>query len=210
MPIVKRITLLLVLLSSSCFAQQSSISTEQSQLIKEKIATKASVVNTIFGKFRQYKHLSFMENDFQSSGMFYFSSPNKIKWSYLKPYHYSVIFKNNTLFVNDAGKKNQIDLGKNELFAKLNDLIVNSINGEMLANNNFKAQLFEDTTLYIAKLQPTSSIVTKLFRQIILYFDKETLLVNAVKLIGNSGDYTKIYFDELKINHPIDEAVFTN
>lgn len=207
MHIVKFI-LFFCFLNLAAHAQTKEMTPAEITAFKTEIAHRAGSYKTISGKFLQKKHLSFLANDIQSSGNFFFSAPDKIKWAYEKPYPYSVVFKNNTLYIDDAGKKSNVDLSSNELFGKLNSLIASSINGEMLSNEEFNTSYTQNESVYRAHLLPTNSVVLKLFKEIVLSFDKEDFSIEEVKLIGPSGDYTQIIFKELKINTAIDESVF--
>lgn len=208
MRIVKFLSVLFLLTSFAGTAQNKTLTKEEIQIFKTGVAQHAASSKTISGKFVQVKHLDFLQNDIESHGKFYFSSPDKIKWAYLNPYQYSVIFKNNTLYINDEGKKSKVDLGSNALFEKLNILIVNSINGKMLESEDFKITYSQTNEYFIANLLPTNKVILKLFKEIVLSFDKNDFMIYRVKLIGPSGDYTQIYFKELKINTPIDDSVF--
>ena len=71
--------------------------------------------------------LTWPEFFFATRGNLVFKSPNTIKWEYTSPYHYSIIFSKNKLYINDSGEKNSIDITSNTIFKSLNDLIVNTI-----------------------------------------------------------------------------------
>ncbi|MBQ0741119.1 outer membrane lipoprotein carrier protein LolA, partial [Aquimarina celericrescens] len=75
--------------------------------LKEKVKTHAIETKTISSDFTQYKHLDFLSNDIITTGKLAFKTPNMVKWEYIKPFKYSVIFKNETLYINDEGNKNK-------------------------------------------------------------------------------------------------------
>lgn len=208
MHIAKLLPLLFLFTSFVGIAQSKTLTKEEIITFKTGVAQNAASSKTISGEFIQKKQLAFLQNEIKSTGHFYFMSPDKIKWAYLEPYQYSVIFKNNTLYINDEGKKSSVDLGSNALFEKLNGLIVNSINGKMLESEDFKITYTETNEHYIANLLPINEVILKLFKEIVLSFDKSDFMIYRVKLIGPSGDYTQIFFKELKINAPIDDSVF--
>lgn len=208
MHIAKLSLLFFLLVSVVATAQNKPLTPEEIQIFRSEVAEQAASSQTISGKFLQKKHVGFLKNDIESSGKFYFASPDKIKWAYLEPYQYTAIFKNDQLYINDGGKKSSIDLGSNVLFEKLNNLIVNSINGKMLKSEDFEITYAQNETHYIANLRPTNEVILKLFKTIELTFDKTNFTVDRVKLMEPSGDYTQIYFQELQLNTPIDASVF--
>lgn len=189
-------------------AQKKIMLPEEIAHFKTEIAQRTTNLKTLSGEFLQKKHMAFLQNDIESSGRFYFVAPDKIKWAYANPYRYSVIFKNGKIFIDNEGEKNTIDIGKNKLLDKLNKLIVNSINGKMLESNDFKIMYHQNADYFIANLLPTDPVVLKLFKEIVLTFDKTDYKIHRVKLVEPSDDYTQIYFTKLKTNAPIEDSVF--
>jgi len=191
-------------------AQEVELSPSETETFKNDVSTSAKQSKTIINTFVQLKHIDFLSNDIESSGDLYFKSPNIIKWSYTKPYEYSVIFKNKKLFINDAGKKSDINLASNKIFEKLNDLIAKSVNGDMLDDTQFSMSFFKDKDVFVAKLSPKDTTLKEMFKQIVLSFGSKTYLVSSVKLIEPSGDYTLINFQNTSVNKPIPDAVFAH
>lgn len=205
------------LLYISCFisislltAQEVKLSPSETETFKNKVSASAKKSKTIENTFVQLKHIDFLSNDIESSGALYFKAPDVIKWSYTKPYEYSVIFKDKKLLINDAGKKSDINLASNKVFKKLNDLIAKSVRGDMLDESQFLMSFFKSNEQYLAKLSPKDQTLKDMFQQIILSFGSVDYLVSSVKLIEPSGDYTLIKFENVSVNKPIPDAVFAH
>lgn len=190
--------------------QEISLSDSEIQVFKNRVSTTAKGSKTIVNTFVQIKHIDFLSNDIQSSGDLFFKSPNIIKWKYTSPYEYSVIFKNKKLYINDAGKKSDINLASNKVFKKLNDLIARSVSGDMMDENQFVMSFYKNKDTYIAKLLPKDQTLKSMFKEIVLSFGNEAFLVSSVKLIEPSGDYTLINFKNVSVNQPIKDAVFAH
>ena len=84
---------------------QTKMTPTEATFLKEKVKELAAQTNTITSDFVQYKHLDFLSNDIVTSGNLVFKTPNLVKWSYIDPFVYSVIFKNENLYINDEGTK---------------------------------------------------------------------------------------------------------
>ena len=95
---------------------QTQMNTLEAKALKAKVKTLASSTKTISSEFVQYKHLDFLDNDIETSGKLAFKAPDLVKWEYLDPFKYSVLFKNETLFINDEGNKSNVDIGSNKMF----------------------------------------------------------------------------------------------
>ncbi|MFK7050190.1 outer membrane lipoprotein carrier protein LolA [Flavobacterium davisii] len=164
-------------------------------------------IKTIKTDFVQYKHLDFLSKDIESSGKMYFKLPNLLNWQYNKPYQYSIVFKNNKVFINDQGKKSTVD-GK--LFEKINKMIIGSVSGNMFDDKEFAITYFKTNDNYIVKLLSKANQVKKYIKQIELTFPKDDPSVSQVKLIEPSDDFTKIVFKSKQINAKFNDEVFDN
>ncbi|WP_247672657.1 outer membrane lipoprotein carrier protein LolA [Aquimarina sp. MMG016] len=206
---MRRYTFILFLLVLGYIqAQETKLAPSEIDMVKNGVSASALNSKTIVNTFTQLKHIDFLSNDIESKGDLYFKAPDVIKWSYTDPYEYSVIFKDKKLYINDAGKKSDVNLASNKVFKKLNDLIARSVSGDMLDDSQFTIEFYKKDNVYIAKLTPKDKTLSTMFKQIVLRFNKNDFLVSSVKLIEPSDDYTLIKFENKSVNQPIQDAVF--
>jgi len=194
----------------SGFAQEQKMADSEVIAFKNAVNAVAKNTKTLTTDFTQAKHMDFLSKDIETSGKMNFKTPNMLQWQYVKPYQYSIVFKNNKIFINDAGKKNNIDKGNSKMFDKLNKLIVGSVNGNMFDENEFTISYYKTKDFNITKLLPKDATLKKYVKQMELYFDKTGNTVSQVKMIEPSNDYTKIIFKNKVINAKIDDSVFNN
>ncbi|MBP9793067.1 MAG: outer membrane lipoprotein carrier protein LolA [Flavobacterium sp.] len=204
---IKFLSFLISLVAYCSFAQEQKLTATEVLAFKTNVEKENKSIKSIKTDFIQYKHMDFLAKDIESSGKMYFKLPNLLNWQYTKPYQYSIVFKNNKVYINDQGKKSTVD-GK--MFEKINKLIIGSVSGNMFDDKEFVIQYFKSKEYYITKLTPKVSSVKKYIQQIELSFPKEDLTVAQVKLIEPSGDFTKIIFKNKQINAKFDDAVFSN
>lgn len=201
--------LYLLIFVSSVIQAQSPLSTSESNTLIILVKDRALTTKTILSDFTQYKHLDFLTNDIVSKGKLSFKSPNLVKWEYTSPFNYTVIFKNETLYVNDEGNKSEVDIGSSKLFKQLNNLIIKSVKGDMFDDDEFDISFFKNEVHFIVYFKPKD----KKFASYISDFHISYNLkgdVEEVKMIESSGDFTKIVFSNKTLNKPIDNAVFNN
>ena len=206
---IKILILVLAICSFTITPQEQKMSTQEIVKFKETVEAQSKTIKTIKTDFVQLKHMDFLTKDIESSGKLNFKAPNLLSWQYTKPYQYSIIFKNNKVYINDQGKKSTVD-AKSKIFEKINKLIVGSVSGNMFDDKEFTISYFKTKQHSIAKLIPKTAAIKKMIKQIDLYFPLKENTVSEVKLIESSGDYTKITFKNKIINAKIDDAVFTN
>lgn len=200
-------SLVFLLFTTLFFAQESKMTAAEITKFKSKIEKETKTIKTIKTDFIQYKHLDFLSKDIETSGKMTFKAPNLLNWQYTKPYEYSIVFKNNKVYINDQGKKSTVD-GK--MFEKINSLIVGSVSGNMFDDKEFTISYYKSKEFNITKLVPKTSTIKKYIKEVELYFPKNESTVAQVKLIEPSNDYTKIVFKNKVINAKVDDSAFTN
>lgn len=191
-------------------AQEQKMSTAEITTFKNAVNATAKSTKTLTTDFVQYKHMDFLAKDIETSGKMVFKTPGMLLWQYTKPYQYSVIFKNNKIAINDAGKKSEMNVGNSKMFAKLNKLIVGSVSGDMFDENEFTITYLKSAEYNITRLLPKDAALKKYIKEMELNFDKKGNMVSKVKMTEPSGDYTTIVFKNKAINAQVSDSVFTN
>ena len=150
-----------------------------------------------------------MDDKLRSEGKFWFVAPNKIRWQYEKPYHYTIIMNAGKMQVNDDGDKYSMDMRSNQLFQQMNALITESIQGKLLAEGqDYEQHFYENPKNYIVSFSPKDKNLKAYLKTIEIYFSKENGQVQALKMIEAAGDYTFIKFDKRIENKDISVSIF--
>ena len=202
--------LTLLLITHSLFAQDQKMTASEITQFKTTTEKGTKTIKTVKTDFIQYKHLAFLEKDIESSGKMIFKTPSSLNWKYVSPYQYSIIFKNNKIYINDQGNKSTVNAGNSKMFERINKLIVGTVSGNMFDDKEFDIEYFKNKEFNIAKLTPKETALKKYIKQVYLYFPPNESVVSKVKLIEPSDDYTLIIFKNKVINAPIDDALFSH
>jgi len=204
------IFLVSILCSLGVKAQEVKMNTSEVEIFKRQIKEVSDKTKTISSDFVQFKHLDFLTEDIRTSGKMAFKAPNWVKWEYTKPYEYSIIFKDDVLLINDGGSKSDVKLSSSKLFKKLNQLIVNSVTGDMFDNEEFNISFYKSESINKVILKSKDKKLSSFIETFELYFNIETGAVVEVKMIEPSQDFTKIIFSNRVDNSPLNDAIFTN
>lgn len=205
---MKQISFLLTLFFTLVInAQVTKMSVAEIAKFKSSVEKESKTIKSLKTDFIQYKHLDFLSKDIETSGKMVLKSPNLLNWEYTSPYQYSIIFKNNKVYINDQGKKSTVD-GK--MFEKINKLIIGSVSGNMFDDKEFTITYFKNKEFYITKLVPKTATIKKYIKEVELYFPINESTVSQVKLIEPSNDYTRIVFKNKIINAKVDDSAFNN
>lgn len=173
-----------------------------------KVTFESSTFKTLQSDFVQTKKMDFLNKDIVTSGKMAFQNPNLLRWSYTKPYQYSIIFKNNKIYINDQGKKSSVD-AKSKMFEKINKLIVGSASGNLFTDPEFTVTYFKTPKHNMARFVPKSSQLLKYMKQVDIYFLENKTNASKVVMLEASGDTTTIDFNNTKINAPIPASFFS-
>jgi len=205
---MRKIIYLLLFMVSAIHAQ-TKMTDAEALLLKEKVKSQAAKTNTITSNFVQYKHLDFLSNDIVTSGNLAFKNPDLVKWEYVKPFVYSVIFKNENLYINDEGKKSDVNLSSSKLFKQLNKLLVNSVKGDMFDEKEFDISYFNQEAISEVHFTPINKKISKYIKAFHIQFNTQGDVIE-IKMIEPSDDYTRIVFSNRTINNPLSDAVFAH
>ncbi|HSI69683.1 MAG TPA: outer membrane lipoprotein carrier protein LolA [Gillisia sp.] len=205
---MRTLKIFLFLLPTLVLAQKSQLSNAEMQSFKQEVAQHAEDLKTLSSEFTQTKYMQLMEGEAVSEGKLYYRNPDVLKWEYHDPYNYKILFMDGQLHLDDNGKKSHTSLRSNKLFGKLVSLISGSVNGKLLEDpENFEVTYSRNGNNIEAVIIPTDPSLKDMFSEIILLFNGE-YLVDSVKLMEDSGDFTLINFRNISINKSIDEKIF--
>lgn len=206
---MRNISCLLLLFSCLLLHSQTKMSLQETVELKKKVKLLSEQTKTISSDFTQYKHLDFLSNEIVTKGNLVFKAPDLVKWEYVEPFKYSVIFKNESLFVDDDGEKSDINLSSSKLFKQLNHLIINSVKGDMFNDKEFKIDYLKINANFDIHFKPLNSKIEKYIKEFVILFSSKGEVLQ-IKMIEPTDDFTKIVFKNRVINKPISDAVFNH
>lgn len=189
-------------------AQENYVPVKDPVRLRQKVIETSQQTNSITSDFIQIKRLSFLEEDVQSEGKFYFQKENQLRWEYSKPYFYLIIFNHDTILIQDENKTNSYDAASNRMFREINNIMLSMVNGTILESKNFDFEYFEDPSTYMLELTPLEEGMKEFLSKIRLFVNKHDYSVDELYMIEKSGDYTHIRFINKSLNEEIPEHIF--
>ncbi|MBN2669590.1 MAG: outer membrane lipoprotein carrier protein LolA [Bacteroidales bacterium] len=191
--------------------QAQSIDQKLSDLsaFKQKIKTSSEQLKTLKTQFVQEKHLNVLEEVMLSEGRFVYLSPNKVRWEYQKPYYYLMILNNDKVLIKDDQKSSSIKLNENPVFRQINELMISTVKGDILMNDGFSSEVFENANHYKMVLSPKDVQMQDYISRIEIIIDKKDMSVQSIKIEEPMGDFTLITFKQKQINAEVSEQEFS-
>jgi outer membrane lipoprotein-sorting protein len=203
------IILFLMFLGSFAFAQGSFTEIKNTTGFKQKFAEATAKTQTIEAGFTQVKNLSVLSEKITTKGRFLFKKEKKLRWEYTEPFHYLIILNNETMFIQDEGKKSRIDIRSNKMFAEINTIIMGCVQGNLFNDEKkFQSAFFENNNAFMVKLKPLASNLKEYLSEIRIFFNKDDFFVTRLEMHEPSGDYTNIDFSGEKINTNLPDEKF--
>ncbi len=209
---MKRILFLAISLfiGSAVMAQDyTALNPDEKNRVMETINSAAANIGSMTCDFSQIKELSLMDDNITSYGKMYFNGGNRLRWEYIKPYHYTFILNGNSVLLISDDKQDKIDIGTNRIFSNIASIMMGSITGKCVQDGKeFRVSIYSSDRAYKIELTPVRKELRQIFSKINLFFDRANSIVNRVELLENTGDRTVILLENITQNKPIDEAVF--
>lgn len=207
----KKIILLLVIVfcTNNIIAQVSDFKIMKDTLsFKNKLQEKAKLTTSIESNFVQEKNLSMLSEKIVSKGHFCFKKSNLLRWEYLSPTAYLIIINKEKIYIKDGKKTSKYDTRSNKIFKKINDMMLNSVQGNVLDHKEFKIKYLENDSYYLVEMLPKNKEMQTYMKQLSMFFDKQDYTVSKIRMTELSDDYTTIEFSSKKINPILNDSQF--
>ena len=188
---------------------QTKLTKEQEKDVLEKMEKSSNALHSLQCDFVQSKRMKILNKDMISKGVLYFKKPDKIRWQYTTPYDYIFIMNGDKVQIKSTKSTKNIDIQGNKIFRQVTSIILNTITGGGLKNSpDFDVELFKLNDVYFAKMRPKKREVMQVYSSIEVYFNASLTMVESIKMIEKSGEYTVVKLISPKVNNPINENVF--
>lgn len=196
------------LIYNNSFAQ-SFKPMKDSKDFQQKLHSIAAKTTSLQSDFVQIKHLDVLSEDIESNGKLVYKANNKLRWEYTTPLEYLIILKDGKVSIKDEGKVSSYDLSGNKTFQKINEMMIGSIQGDLLVNEaDYTYEFKESSNSYLVVMYPKQKKVQEFMKSINIYFSKKDYSVEQVKMLEQSGDYTLMKFKNKKTNASISDKTF--
>ncbi|MBK1440828.1 outer membrane lipoprotein carrier protein LolA [Parapedobacter sp. ISTM3] len=210
---MRKYRLLTIVLLAACtagFAQRKALTPAETAAFKEKVIANTRNLKSLESNFTQSKQLSYMEHAVKASGKLYFRAPQDIRWEYRQPTSYVIVFDHQTMFIDEGGSKpKQIDLAANRRLKGLSGLLVGTVQGgNVVDESRFVVDYYRAGSGYAAILRPKDKALQRYIKEVELTFDGSTFLINRIKIIDPTQDFTLIDFENQRKNVAMPEELF--
>ena len=206
---LRSFVILLTCLSALSVMGQTKLTSEQEKQVLAKMDQSSNALRSLQCDFVQSKRMKILSKEMQSKGILYFKKPDKIRWQYTSPYDYTFIMNGDKVQIKSAKSTKNIDIQGNKIFRQITTIILNTVTGGGIMNSaDFNVELYKSGDIYFAKMLPKKKEVKQVYSSIEVYFNSALTMVDTIKMIEKSGEYTVVKLVTPKINAAINESVF--
>ncbi len=199
------------LISVSSFAQSASFKkVENADRITKILFETSNKVQTVKSDFEQEKNSSALANKVVSSGKLYYKKPAMVKMDYKKPYAYLIVLNNGNVLIKDSKDAKQFNSNSSKIFKQVNELIIQSVDGSIAQNKDYKVDYQESDKYILLTLDPVKKRLKSFVNSIEVYFDKKDYSVHKFVLNEASGDNLTIRFFNKELNAKIEDGEFSD
>jgi outer membrane lipoprotein-sorting protein len=175
---------------------------------KTEFAAATQKTTSIKSDFTQEKTLSMLSEKITSKGNFWFKKDSRVRMEYNQPFKYLMILNKDRVYVKDGAKESKVSTKSNKMFQQINRIMIDCMQGTMLANTDFKTRVFENKGNTLVELTPLTKGMKELFKSINVIVDKKDYSVASIQMLEISGDNTIMRFTNKELNASIADNLF--
>lgn len=169
---------------------------------------KSKSTSSIVCDYVQEKRIAQVKEPVVSKGKFFYSRPGKIRLEQQVPNENLIILSGDSLYTKEGSKIQRMGMEDHPYFKYLNDLILGTVNGEVLEGTHFDFSLSDMQDQTLLRLVPKSRMMKRKFSEINLKFDSKTLNLNAIEMVEKSGDAVTMTFVNPVFNSSLRKELF--
>lgn len=176
---------------------------------KTNFSKASAAMLSIESDFVQVKNLSLLKDKLTSKGKFFYKKENKVRIEYQSPYKYCMVINDKQMTVKDEQKTSNYNTRSNKMMQSINGIMLDCMRGTVYNNKDFNTTVLESNKEYQLQLNPSTSVMKKMFSRIEVYLDKKTFQVLRLNMVEVGGDNSLMTFSNTVLNKTLSDALFS-
>ena len=173
----------------------------------EGIRSAASTITTVKAEFVQEKHMEILAKPVVSKGVFYFQTPNSLRWEYRSPVQSILLMhdgRTKRYILKDGAITEDAGAHLQSMQVVLQD-IAQWMNGRFDENPAFSASLEPHRKIV---LRPKEKSLANIIQRIELVLSERPGIIAAVMIYEGEKSYTRFEFKNTVLNQPLQDSIF--
>ncbi|MCR5039329.1 MAG: outer membrane lipoprotein carrier protein LolA [Bacteroidales bacterium] len=188
---------------------QVQLSVEQQNELISSVTKITSSMQTMKCSFVQQKTMAMLMEPTVSKGVMYYVSPDKMRWEYIEPYQFALVFNGEKIIRIKEGKAEVLDANQGKMYKSLADLMIGCVVGNKLFDASaFDMVFYDEGSFWKMEMTPKRRDMKRMISQLVFYFDKTKSIVSQVEYRESNGDTTMIRFEDVQMNEVVEMSLF--
>lgn len=171
------------------------------------VRSPAAKIASVHGDFTQCRHMKILAKPLVSKGTFYFRTPDSLRWEYASPIRSILLTQNGETkrFVQTNGEWVEDASARLQSMQMVIQEIAKWMKGRFDENPAFTSTLESERKI---ALTPKEASLAALIQKIEIVLSEREGVIASVTIFEGRDSLTRITFDHVVINQPIDDALF--
>lgn len=176
----------------------------------EDIRRESAKITSVSAQFSQRKHMRILAKPLVSKGLFYFKTPDSVRWEYTSPIKSVLLMQKGSIKRYTQGSRGLVEDASGSLEAM--QIVLQEIGqwtrGQFTENEHFSATLKGGKGARIILTPREKGFASMISRIVITLSPDRQGVIKSVKIIESEGNYTLFEFTDVQINREISETLF--
>jgi outer membrane lipoprotein-sorting protein len=177
----------------------------------EDIRRESAKIKSVSAQFSQQKHMQILTKPLVSKGLFYFQTPDSVRWEYTSPVKSVLIMQKGSIKRYTQGSRGLVEDASGSLESM--QIVLQEIGrwtrGQFTENEHFSATLKKGGKGTRIILTPIEKGLASMISRIVITLSPDRQgVIKSVKIIESEGNYTLFEFTDVQINKKISETLF--
>lgn len=197
---------ILILFFSSAFGQNYTKLLNPKACQKAILETQKSC-KSLSADFEETIHSAMFSSPQKKEGKLLFKKEQKIRWEHISDKKQVILMNGNSTRMSENGKEIK-NAGSKKAIQKIQQLMLQLLNGEFLNEKEFTITYFENSSFYKLILKPKNSRIASYISEIELIFDKKNTLLQEISLVEDEMEKMVYAFKNIQLNPSISDSKF--
>jgi len=176
----------------------------------ESIQKESAKIKSLKAQFTQSKHMKILARPLVSRGIFYFQSPDSVRWEYVSPVKSILLMNRDGIRRYTQGSRGITEDKSGSLQSM--QVVLKEIGqwskGQFSTNEHFTAVLKKGSEPMIIMTPREKGLAAMISRIVITLSSDRPGILKSVKIFENEGNYTLFEFSDVQVNEKIAESLF--
>jgi outer membrane lipoprotein-sorting protein len=176
----------------------------------EDIRRESAKITSVSAQFSQQKHMQILTKPLVSKGLFYFQTPDSVRWEYTSPIKSVLLMQKGSIKRYTQGSRGLVEDASGSL-ESMQIVLQESgrwTRGQFTEHEHFSATLKGGKGARIILTPKEKGLASMISRIVITLSPDRQGVIKSVKIIESEGNYTLFEFNDVQINRKISETLF--